>query len=76
MSEEKTVISIAAPTPMWATWLFRIVFVLTSAASIWIAATQLVSDANKAEIMLALKCLDVIVWGVGRMLGVKKDEEA
>ena len=71
---DKTVISINKPTPSWATWVFRIVFVLTTAASIWIAATGLIPDPAKVEIMTAFKSIDFIVWGIGRGLGVKKEQ--
>lgn len=68
------VVSINAPTPMWATWIFRIVFLLTTAISIWLAGTHLVSDANKVEIIVDMKAIDVAVWGLGKMLGIKKPE--
>lgn len=71
---DKTVISIDKPTPAWATWAFRIVFVITTALSIWIASTKMVSDANKVEIMVAFKAFDFVIWGIGRGLGVKKED--
>lgn len=68
------VLSVNEPTPMWATWGFRIVFLLTTAISIWLAGTHLVSDANKVEIIVAMKAIDVAVWGLGKMLGIQKPE--
>ena len=70
----KTIVSISQPTPKWATWLFRIVFLITTAGMIWVGATRLIQDDSKVEIMLAMKVLDVVVWGIGRGLGVKKED--
>jgi hypothetical protein len=71
---EKTVISIDRPTPMWATWVFRIVFLLTTAATMIIAGESAIPDDLKVRIFLYMKALDAIVWGIGRALGVKKDD--
>lgn len=70
--EGKTVISINKPTPMWATWVFRIVFLLTTAATIIIAADPGIPDDMKVRIGVYLKALDVFIWGIGRGLGVEK----
>jgi len=70
----KTVLSFTKPTPMWATWVFRIVFLLTTAGAIWVAATGLIPQNSKVEIMLAMKVLDVIIWGIGKGIGVDKSE--
>lgn len=70
----QTIISIIDPTPKWATWIFRIVFLLTTAVSFWIGSTKLIPDGSKVEIMLALKGLDVVVWGIAKGLGVKKTD--
>lgn len=72
MTREKTVVSINKPTPRWATWAFRVVFCLTTAASVWVAATELIKKENKTEIMVAFKAFDFVIWGIGRGLGVKK----
>lgn len=66
--------AISLPAPKWATWLFRTVFILTTVASVWTAATGLITEGSKAEIMLGFKCLDLITWGIGRGLGVKKSD--
>jgi len=70
----KTVISLSAPTPKWATWIFRIVFFLTTAISFWIAGTKLIQDDLKIELMLALKAFDVFIWGCSKGIGVKKED--
>lgn len=69
-----TVISLNRPTPQWATWVFRSVLVITTAASIWLAATGLIKDASKVEALLVLKVIDFSVWTISRFLGVKKED--
>lgn len=68
----KTVISINAPTPMWATWIFRIVFLLTTTATFIIASDPAIPDALKVRIGIYLKGLDFVIWGFGRFIGVEK----
>lgn len=75
MSDTKTVISLNKPTPYWATIVFRVVLVLTSGIAIWVAATTLVSNGSKVEILLALKTLDFVAWGIGKLLGVAPADE-
>jgi len=66
--------AINATTPNWAKWLFRGTLILTSVVSFWIASTGLVSEANKLEIVLALKGLDLLVFGFSKMFGITIDE--
>lgn len=75
MSDTKTVLSLTKPTPQWATITFRVVLVITSAIAIWVAATTLVSNGTKVEILLALKTLDFVVWGLGKLIGIEPAEE-
>lgn len=70
----QVVFSINKPTPMWATMLFRAVFFLTTGATMWVAGTGKIKLEDKTEIMLILKAIDVPFWGMGRLLGVKKEE--
>lgn len=67
-----TVISFTKPTPMWATWMFRIVFALTTVATFIIAGDDAIPDALKVRIGLYLKGFDVFIWTVARGLGVDK----
>ncbi|HEU4901182.1 MAG TPA: hypothetical protein VFT06_00280 [Flavisolibacter sp.] len=69
-----TVISISKPTPMWATWMFRIVFLLTTAAVVIIAGDPVIKDETKVRVMLYLKGFDVVIWGIARGLGVDKKQ--
>lgn len=74
MSQTKTVIDINLPTPKWATWLFRIIFILTTAVTFIIAGEPSIPDDLKVRIGLYLKGLDLFIWGIGRGLGVKKED--
>lgn len=62
-----------APTPLWATWVFRIVFILTTAAVFLIGQTALISAPAKVEIMVWLKTLDMVVLGISKLFGVVPD---
>lgn len=66
--------AITSPAPKWATYTFRIVFLLTTAISAWIAGTSLVEEASKVEWILILKVLDTFVWGLTRLFGVVDDK--
>ncbi|MBK7110460.1 MAG: hypothetical protein KA954_12010 [Chitinophagales bacterium] len=70
----KTVLSFSKPTPLWATWTFRIVFLLTTAATIIIAGETHIPDDVKTRIFLYMKGLDFVVWGIGRGLGINKTD--
>lgn len=58
------------PTPVWAKWLFRSVLIFTTAATIWIAGTELISKASKVELMLLLKVVDALVYGFSKLFGI------
>jgi hypothetical protein len=74
MERSKTILSFNKPTPAWATWIFRIVFLLTTAATIVIAADPDIKDKTKVKLGVYLKALDFVIWGVGRGLGVDRKE--
>lgn len=66
----KTVFSISKPTPMWATWIFRIVFILTGVATFIIAGDPAIATESKIRIGVYLKGLDMAIWGITRMIGI------
>lgn len=70
----KTVISVSSPAPKWATWLFRIEFFANKAFLLWLAATKIITPDNIQEILVAAVAIDTFIWGLGRGLGVKKDD--
>jgi hypothetical protein len=71
-NDEETVWSLKKPTPLWAAWLFRIVFFSTTALTIVVAGDAEIKDKIKVRIFLYMKGLDAIVWGIARGLGVSK----
>lgn len=62
-------------SPVWAKNMFRITFVLTSAMTIFIAGTNLFTENIKYELMLGLKTLDAIIYGLSKMFGVEIKQE-
>lgn len=74
ITKNKTVLSFIHPTPAWATWVFRIVFLLTTAFAIIIAGEPDISDTIKIKIEVYLKALDFVIWGIARGIGVKKQD--
>lgn len=64
-----------SPKPQWATWMFRSVAILTTVVSFWIGATQLISDAAKVEIVLALKTFDMMILGFSNLFGIVVPEK-
>lgn len=74
MANQKTIISTTAPTPSWATWTFRIVFLLTKVAITIVASDPGIPDELKVRIGLYLSGLDTLVWGLSRMIGVEVKE--
>jgi hypothetical protein len=69
--EGKTVMSLKLPTPMWATWVFRIFFILTGIATFIIAADPGIQDDTKVRLGIYLKGADMLIWGVTRAIGVE-----
>lgn len=62
-------------TPTWAKNMFRITVLLTTAAAVFVAGTNLVSEDIKYEFTLGLKALDVIIYGISEMIGVETKED-
>lgn len=67
--------ALESTTPKWAKNMFRITFVLTSAFTIFIAGTNLFEESIKYELMLGLKSLDAVIYGLSKMFGVEVKEE-
>jgi len=66
--------SIVLETPRWAKITFRIVFLLTTAFTFFIAGTTLIEESVKFELMLGVKSLDVLIYGISKMFGIEKEE--
>lgn len=74
MADQKTIISVNSPTPTWANWVFRVVFLLNKVALGIIASDPGIDANTKVRIAIYLSGLDALVWGLSRMIGVKLDE--
>lgn len=57
-------------TPIWAKWVFLITAIVTTVLAFWVAATGLIEENWKVEIMLGLKSLDMLVLGLSKATGV------
>lgn len=66
--------ALTTETPKWAKIMFRVTFVLTSAVTVFVGATNLINEASKYEIMLGLKALDVLIYGFSKMFGIEKED--
>jgi hypothetical protein len=58
------------PTPRWANVVFGVIIILTTAISVWVAATSFITDVNKVEWLLIVKCIDIVIFGVAKLFGV------
>jgi hypothetical protein len=67
--------AIKAPTPKWATYTYRATIALTTAIAFYVAGSSLVADLWKTEIILGLKSLDMVVFALSKMFGVKTEEK-
>lgn len=80
MADTKTTFgipSLAKKTPLWARWAFRIVFILTTGATGYIAATNLIPQETKYELTLILKLLiDPLVYSLSKFFGEEKETMA
>jgi len=63
-----------SPSPIWATWTFRIIFLANKAATVLIAAEDMFTDKMKIKIFLYMSAVDLFVWGIAKGLGVKKKD--
>lgn len=61
-------------TPNWAKWMFRIVFLLSTVATMIIAADPKIPDELKVRIGVYLKGFDVLIFGFSKMFGVEVKE--
>jgi hypothetical protein len=63
--------ALSLKTPAWAKNTFRATMVLTSAVTIYVAGTNLIVDLHKIEIMLVLKVIDALVFGISKLIGIE-----
>lgn len=69
---KKTVLSFTRPKPVWAKWMFRIAFTITTGATAYIAATNLIPAETKYELTLLLKLIiDPVMLIISNAFGEK-----
>ena len=73
-SKGKLVISLTQPTPMWATWIFRVQFFANKAILFYLAGTTLIPPDMIKQDILILASVDLFVWGIAKSLGIKPPE--
>jgi len=74
-TESFTVKALTMETPRWAKTMFRATFLITSAVTVFVAGTNLISEDIKFEVMLLLKALDVVIYGFSKMFGIEREEK-
>ncbi len=62
---------ISNPSPLWAKWIFRGTLLLTSVATFIIASDPGIPDALKVRIGVYLKALDLLMYGLSKMVGIQ-----
>jgi hypothetical protein len=67
--------ALQSDTPLWAKNIFRVTFIITTAFSLFLAGTGLFTEEVKYELILALKAIDALLYGVSKMFGVEIREE-
>lgn len=65
--------ALTSPTPTWAKNMFRITFILTSAVTIFVAGSNMIEENLKYELMLGIKSLDAVIYGLSKMFGVERE---
>lgn len=58
------------PTPKWVKVTISLTTRVTAAFALYMAATNLIPEAYKYELMVAIKALDFLVVEVGKFLGM------
>jgi hypothetical protein len=64
---------ITKTTPLWATWTFRIVFLLVTVASMVIAADDAIPSNTQVRVLVYLKGFEALIYGLSKMFGVDID---
>lgn len=62
--------AVKAPTPEWVKTTISVTTRVTAAAAIFLAATNLIGESWKFEILLGIKALDFLVVELGKMVGL------
>lgn len=73
-SKTKTVIALDKPTPAWVNWVFRTEFVLNKVILFILSSSALFSANQVKESLVWIAAVDLLVWGLGRFVGLKKED--
>jgi hypothetical protein len=63
--------SLNMPTPRWSRVVFGVCLLVTTTMAGWVAGTQYISDGQKFEWILILKCIDPFIFGLSKLFGVE-----
>lgn len=66
--------SVKYPTPMWATWVFRVEFFANKAFLFYLAGADGFDAHTIKMAILIAGTVDMFVWGIGKSLGIKPPE--
>lgn len=61
---------ITKETPRWATWMFRIVFLLTTVAIFVIGSDEAIAASVRVRLGIYLKAFEMVIYGLSKMFGV------
>jgi len=67
---------IQKPTPLWAKYTFRIVFLLLSIAVFMVSDYPGINESMKALLLKWFSGVNMLVWGLSKMFGVEENEKA
>lgn len=62
------------PTPSWVNWVFRTEFLINKAIGVWLSSQGSLDLAHVKNIILWTTIIDGFVWGIGRFVGISKEE--
>lgn len=63
------------PTPMWVNWIFRTEFVFNKVFLLWLSSQDIIDNAHSLKVILGIvAAIDGVVWGLGKFVGITKDE--
>lgn len=73
-AQGRLVISSSAPSPLWATWVFRIQFILNKMFLVVAGGTKMIPPHHLQEAILWAAAVDIGVWSLAKMLGIEKPQ--
>jgi hypothetical protein len=63
------------PTPLWVNWIFRTEFVLNKVFLIWLGSQDIIDNAHSLKVIIGIvAAIDGVVWGLGKFVGITKDQ--